>query len=298
MPPTHLSAFQPSPKRKRDTAANAPHISTGLRIVSTPRGSPEPSDVDSPGNAVADQFQGMTIAGWPIPMSPLSPTDIAPKKPKLEAHQEGRTPLEDFMHVETSPDEGEMVPDTTSNMSQTDGAREIPETPQPQAHTQTPRTFAEVMASPQPVAFASSPTDSSVKQSKQHEQMSKSRGRPPQPRSRKKSPSPPLPSLTWQDSEITGHLVDPSTDPDDDGTGINGIGFRPTPAMAYARAQKRRQQVMEWRARETKEARAKRSERRRRGVGGANMSSREGTVERDTTTKEADTSRRGVRFAI
>ena len=45
-------------------------------------------------------------------------------------------------------------------------------------------------------------------------------------------------ALTWHDDEITGH--DPS-DPDDDGEGINGIGFKPTPAQANARAERRRQ---------------------------------------------------------
>ncbi|KAK5130813.1 hypothetical protein LTR08_001647 [Meristemomyces frigidus] len=69
-------------------------------------------------------------------------------------------------------------------------------------------------------------------------------------------------ALTWQDSEITGHDID-STSPDDDGLGINGIGFKPTPAMAYARSQKRKQQVNEWRAREAREARQRRFERRR-----------------------------------
>jgi hypothetical protein len=53
---------------------------------------------------------------------------------------------------------------------------------------------------------------------------------------------------------------------------------------------------MEWRARETKEARAKRSERRRRGVGG--RVSREGTVERDAAAQGSDVARRAVRFAI
>jgi hypothetical protein len=72
-------------------------------------------------------------------------------------------------------------------------------------------------------------------------------------------------ALTWHDDEITGH--DPS-DPDDDGEGINGIGFKPTPAQANARAERRRQQMAEYKSREMKEARAKRSERRR---GGQNM---------------------------
>jgi hypothetical protein len=67
-------------------------------------------------------------------------------------------------------------------------------------------------------------------------------------------------ALTWHDDEITGHDVN---DPDDDGEGINGIGFKPTAAIAYARTEKRRQQMLEYKNREAREARAKRSERRR-----------------------------------
>ncbi|KAH6682479.1 hypothetical protein B0J14DRAFT_573680, partial [Halenospora varia] len=67
-------------------------------------------------------------------------------------------------------------------------------------------------------------------------------------------------ALTWHDDEITGH--NPS-DPEDDGEGINGIGFKPTAAEAYARAQKRKKQMAEYRSREAQEERARRSERRR-----------------------------------
>ncbi|KAK4040815.1 hypothetical protein C8A01DRAFT_35188 [Parachaetomium inaequale] len=70
-------------------------------------------------------------------------------------------------------------------------------------------------------------------------------------------------SLTWHDDEIT--IYDPD-DSDDDGTGINGIGFKPTPAIAYARTVRRRQQLAEYRKREEREARAKRSLMRRRGA--------------------------------
>jgi hypothetical protein len=73
-------------------------------------------------------------------------------------------------------------------------------------------------------------------------------------------------ALTWHDDEITG--CDPD-DPDDDGEGINGIGFKPTPAIAYARMEKRRLQMAEYRNREAREARARRSERRRGEVGKA-----------------------------
>ena len=176
---------------------------------------------------------------------------------------------------------------------------EIPETPQAPVLSQTsePRTFSDTT---QPPVFTSAPNESANTQSSESSEASESKSGPSkQPHQRKKSLSPPPPSLTWQDSEITGHLVDPATDPEDDGTGLNGIGFRPTPALAYARAQKRRQQLMDWRAREARDARAKRSERRRRGVGVIGRSSRESTAERDAAVKEADAAaRRAVRFAV
>lgn len=85
----------------------------------------------------------------------------------------------------------------------------------------------------------------------------------PSPKKRRKSP--PLTSerdidpLTWHESEITGY--DP-TDPTDDGYGINGIGYKPTAAMAWERSQRRKKQVEEWKKREACEARERRKERR------------------------------------
>jgi hypothetical protein len=83
----------------------------------------------------------------------------------------------------------------------------------------------------------------------------------------KRPRSPPLSDAaspwTWTPAEITGHLLN---DPLDDGTGINGIGFRPTPAVAQQRAARRRQQVADWKNREAREARSRRAERRGRGV--------------------------------
>lgn len=87
-------------------------------------------------------------------------------------------------------------------------------------------------------------------------------------------------ALTWHDDEITGHNPD---DPDDDGEGINGIGFKPTPAMAYARTEKRRQQMLEYKNREAREARAKRSERRR-------------ASENSKSSREEEETARRVRF--
>lgn len=88
-------------------------------------------------------------------------------------------------------------------------------------------------------------------------------------KTRKKRFSPPLADdspedpFTWHDSEITGHNP---TDPTDDGYGINGVGFKPTAAMAWARSQKRQRQVAEWKNREAREAREKRRERRNEAI--------------------------------
>lgn len=87
-------------------------------------------------------------------------------------------------------------------------------------------------------------------------------------------------ALTWHEDEIT--IYDPE-DEDDDGTGINGVGFKPTPALAHARVMKRRQQLAEYRKREENDARAKRSQRRR----GAH---------RSTPSPDEGQSRRRVRF--
>lgn len=99
---------------------------------------------------------------------------------------------------------------------------------------------------------------------KQATQSPRKRRNPPKTqRPRRKSPPPTSSaaddSLTWHDSEITGH--DPN-DPNDDGYGINGIGFKPTAAMAWNRSQKRQKQLAEWKSREAREARERRREKR------------------------------------
>ncbi|KAJ8112874.1 hypothetical protein ONZ43_g5286 [Nemania bipapillata] len=84
-------------------------------------------------------------------------------------------------------------------------------------------------------------------------------------------------ALTWRDDEIT--IYDPE-DKDDDGTGINGIGFKPTAAVAYHRAQKRRQQLAEYKKREESEARARRNQRRREQLGGGAEMTRKHSIVR------------------
>lgn len=120
-------------------------------------------------------------------------------------------------------------------------------------------------------------------------------------------PSPPSPtsqdsptvafraSMTWREEEIT--IYDPD-DSDDDGTGINGIGFKPTPAVAYARGVKRQQQLAEYRKREEREARARRSQ-RRRGTQSPRPAADEKKLEKKSgehKEKQKEKERRKVRF--
>ena len=299
MPPTTLSAFNPahpSPKRKRDQPPPIPLLNTALRPASTPPppGSPTRSGSDSPRNVVADQLRGMSLTSLQaIPMSPLSPTDdTAHKKPKLAAGRvdSGLSLAEHLKGVKTKKVGGAHTKDTDTPRKLKLATREVPETPQ--AYTQ-PRILSDIAALAQPTAFVSSPISAPLPTLTASIQPT-SEQYTTSPRQRKTSPPPS--TLTWQDDEITGHLADPSKDPDDDGTGLNGIGFKPTPAMAYVRTQKRRQQILDWKAREAREARAKRSERRRRGIGG--RSSREATVEREMPAATNVDSRRTVKFAV
>lgn len=138
---------------------------------------------------------------------------------------------------------------------------EIPETPQPQPQPPAPSSHR---GSPPPPRSSPSPSKSQLPTTI----LPATTFQPPNTSSSPPNTSPN--EMTWQDSEITGHLA---LDPDDDGYGVNGIGFRPTPAMAYARSQRRRQQILEWKNREGREARGRRAEERRQGmkVGGGGV---------------------------
>jgi hypothetical protein len=105
---------------------------------------------------------------------------------------------------------------------------------------------------------------------------SKRIGTPPPPSAQFEVVDPVRAALTWHEDEIT--IYDPD-DSDDDGTGINGIGFKPTPAIAHSRTVRRKQQLAEYRKREEREARARRSQ-RRRGSPGPSLADLKGRVER------------------
>lgn len=62
-------------------------------------------------------------------------------------------------------------------------------------------------------------------------------------------------TLWWREDELTGY--NPS-DPDDDGAGVNGVGYQKSAAEAWRIAQARKKQIEEWRVREQRDARAAR----------------------------------------
>ncbi|KAF2018507.1 hypothetical protein BU24DRAFT_491459 [Aaosphaeria arxii CBS 175.79] len=274
MSPTQLSACQPSPKRKRDAPLLVPYLNTTLRRASTPPVDlPTSPDADSPRNAVAEQLQGMSIEA--IPMPPLTPTDDAVrKKPKLHFTNDFSMPTPSDSHHLPKKNNNNQVIHSDHNVTL---SRDT---------TQTCNVQSDSLGK----SYNNGSTPCKVHNSGLAVTAEQSNLREP-------SPSPSPTSLTWQDSEITGHLADPSTDLDDDGTGLNGVGFRPTPALAYQRAQRRKQQLQDWKSREAREARAKRNERRRKGIAGSAINSEEGMVERDSAVPGTAVPR-AVRFAI
>lgn len=231
MPPTTLSALNPSPKRKRDPLHHVAPLAP-LNPSTPPPDLPAASGSESPRNRVADQLRDLTI------MHPVSTLRLVEEPAEAVVRKKAKRD-----HLPDALAQSEEARDWQDEWATATATHSWATDETPTNSNTIPDTIVD---NPYPTERQNGPSGT---------------------RSRKKSPSPPpmFSSLTWQDSEITGHLADPSIDPEDDGTGLNGIGFRPTPALAYARAQRRRQQVLEWRTREAREARQKRYEQRKRG---------------------------------
>ncbi|KAK4497098.1 hypothetical protein PRZ48_011548 [Zasmidium cellare] len=242
-----------SPKRKRDEQHPPPPPSSSAPPAMLSSTAVVDVVPDSPRTRVAERFRGLEIEGSPR------------KRVRVDESEIEATPMVEGRELEIP----ESVEVTREGEVEVEMGSPSP-TPVP-APTNPRRTFAKVPSLRKESSYlstrASPPTTSS----------------PPQKRRLSSPPAPtpsletmalePPSSLTWSLSEITGHDID-TTNPDDDGEGINGIGFKPTPAMAAARSLKRKKQVEEWKSREAREARQRRIEGRRKreeglvGVGG------------------------------
>ncbi|APA14261.1 hypothetical protein SS1G_11935 [Sclerotinia sclerotiorum 1980 UF-70] len=291
-----IPSFMDSPKRKRNNLqAPTPPDSSPMRLETSmnfPTLTPDEAGQGSPRTKVAYHFQGLALDG---------PSDI--KKLDLKKKAQETTNAESTARKRVKMFASKDV-DMTGN-----AIMEIPETPQTKAFR--PAIGDERKVDPiiremgnnvrlhnelDPTIFRAGlngregrddlgrpyPSINRLADSKSRK---KRMGTPPLSRpddameEEREILDPDRASFTWHDDEITGHKPD---DPDDDGEGINGIGFRPTPAIAYARTERRKQQMADYRSREAREARARRSERRR----GTEAAARE----------ETDNAARRVRF--
>ncbi|KAL8686744.1 MAG: hypothetical protein Q9224_005352 [Gallowayella concinna] len=237
-PPTFLSSPTPnsmfaSPKRKRDAddpmdlSSSAPSP-TRLRTSNLPTGPTVPDDGvngdRSPRSTVAGHFQNLNLTPCPFDFAQAMEKPRSPSTIADSQESNISSSQHSLQSFASQP--------TTPNPWNTSTSVHTPTTPTsiPLEIPETPRLKPTTMLSPIPSPIS-------------------------------RSSSPPALNLWWADTEITGH--DPK-DPTDDGYGINGVGFLPTPAMASARAERRKRQVAEWKSREAREARQRRSEARRR----------------------------------
>jgi hypothetical protein len=241
----------PSPKRKRvhSITGDSLQINTRLKLDEL-----NVSGSNSPRTKVADKFSRLEIYQQPPPSS--LGIDGARKRLKLDAEEsqggDVGTPQRDARTGSESLNEVEETPNchSTVHVSSPTSEDQVTVT----ITKEDVSTYPHFSSSP-PIAFKTlAPgTEQSIE-----------RALSPLPSAEDLSSD--QAALTWQDDEITGHELDLSGG--DDGEGINGIGFRPTPAIAYARQQRRKQQVNEWKAREARDARQRRFERRRGHMGG------------------------------
>lgn len=270
----------PSPKRKRDEKPRSPqHRVTSRRLDTLPEkqmlssGDDIDTEAHTPRSRVAHSFGDLEIQGT------------------------GGVSRLDLLGT-SKPYNGETRKQVKSAQN---GLKEIPETPQAPPNTVSGTVDGKGRLDNQhnKVIFSGAKLSTTLP-SRPSQKLPASPSSPATPpRQFSPAPSPPdtpessLPqepaSLHWEESEITGH--NPS-DPEDDGEGINGVGFKPTAAIARARSERRRKQLADYKSREDKDARDARAKRAalRRRKGSEGVASK--TEENHVSEKE-----RRVRFS-
>ncbi|KFY18612.1 hypothetical protein V493_08473 [Pseudogymnoascus sp. VKM F-4281 (FW-2241)] len=275
----------PSPKRKRDEKPHSPqHRVTSRRLDTLPEklmsssGEYIDTEVQTPRSKVAHSFGALEIEGT----GGVSRLDLLGTF--------GTSIL----------DNGETKKHVKSVQN---GLKEIPETPQGPSNTVSGPSGAihfdrrgeldnqqtSIIFSGASSIYTPTTLSTTLPSRPNHKQPVSPPSPDLPPRQFSPAPSPPVTpenshsqepaSLHWEESEITGH--DPS-DPEDDGEGINGVGFKPTAAIARARSERRRRQLADYKSREDKDARDARAKRaalrRRKGSEGATAKTEENQV--------------------
>ena len=262
--PTPTSSQSPqTPKWKRSNHSEDISEPVGL-VTSVQNEDANNAGAKSPRTKMADKLRGLNI------QQPVSPSREA-KDPRPISQRKRHRRMPPVRDASPTPKMPELIEESDHDESNTT-TNEVEETPDcrtkqlPQLESSSPS------ASPsRPIAYVeiTPPNRKRLKEAQLSPNASLlSPNATLEPIERSASPlpckgnlTPDQAALTWQDHEITGHEIDPSGE--DDGEGINGIGFRPTAAIAAARQSRRRQQVSEWKAREARDARQKRFERRK-----------------------------------
>ncbi|CCC12929.1 hypothetical protein SMACR_06071 [Sordaria macrospora] len=242
-----------------ETPMRPPASTNNGRTPFEATGSTPSSSMPPPSTPITQQSGSIITPDGPFPKRRLAPKGVQFNvDPTGEQHSKIRDSMgatSDTRNTQT-PNSALQIPSSSPLSQITKGVANFNSTPTQRPLASKPANIS--MAPPSSLSGAAA-----AKMSRK----SKTPPLQPQPAASTSTSSPTSPtitdplraSLTWQDSEIT--IYDPD-DSDDDGTGINGIGFKPTPEMEHARRMKRKKQLAEYRKREMGEARARRKERR------------------------------------
>ncbi|MCJ1410097.1 hypothetical protein MMC19_004182 [Ptychographa xylographoides] len=248
-----------SPKRKRDNSSDYVGSFSPSPIRLRTSFAPQSYDnqstgSDSPRTCVAGQLQALDLQGESSALS-------SPPRPFSEQFTSNSNFDFSLSEQQTFSKATFRLSPPENYISLTDGAITPPHSQMPSAPKLKPvspspsRTISPLpqsrIKSPPPPRFSASP--------------------PPMLSLHTFTSAPNLPSTNLPTRTRPSSPPPPFYSPQEDSTienlGINGIGFRPTPAQSYARAQRRKQQVAEWKSREAKEARQRRIELRRKRDG-------------------------------
>ncbi|KAI9829593.1 MAG: hypothetical protein M1819_006098 [Sarea resinae] len=291
-PPAYPVACQ-VPRYSPNLTAARPCLNTDVYTLPLPAET-QTAEAGSPSSAIASQLQELGIQGegnerWHLPREAWDELGNPDTMRKRTKHADsGADGSGDHNMTGSAP-----APATT--ISKNIPTHTPPRGPYP---TTTTAAVSKITKEPSPASASDAdsdidtdPTPITLSPPPRHKHHKKHRRRfnspPPKSKSnntpkRRYSPPPASTSLSPPTSPSPSTTPSPPSSPSSSSSetsdttspsilnlGLNGIGFRPTPAAAYARAQRRRQQVAEWRSREARDARQRRSERRNAGRGSA-----------------------------
>ncbi|KAL9101922.1 MAG: hypothetical protein Q9163_002860, partial [Psora crenata] len=228
-PPPSPDPVHISPKRKREAAKTCTETScpaTRLKTINDETGSALEGRMvrsNSPRSSVARRMQSLDLQEINYIPAAIGWGEAAAQQHQGRVGQdhafepdvylperylgEPLTPPSPSSHRRSSPCGGAIDPAAAEVVHSADPLIEVPETPRRLSSATTTLSSSSSLTSPHPPSSA------------------KSSRATVSPTTFSSSPG----GLWWSETEITGHNSDPS-DPMDDGEGINGIGFIPTPA--------------------------------------------------------------------